>query len=60
MPPWDGVFVSIMDAVYNAQGKGCGPGFLGVCIGGDRASGYEYAKEQLLRTVDDTNAKTRA
>jgi fumarate hydratase class I len=51
----EGVFASIMDAVYNAQGKGCGPGFLGVCIGGDRASGYEYAKEQLLRTVDDHN-----
>ena len=38
-----------------AQGKGCGPGFLGVCIGGDRATGYEYAKEQLLRELDDTN-----
>jgi fumarate hydratase class I len=54
----DGVFVSIMDAVYNAQGKGCGPGFLGVCIGGDRASGYDYAKEQLLRNVDDHNSNS--
>src|SRR5262249_29749569 len=35
--------------------KGCGPGFLGVCIGGDRATGYEFAKEQLLRDVEDTN-----
>jgi fumarate hydratase class I len=56
---WDrdleGVRGCILDAVWQAQGKGCGPGFLGVCIGGDRASGYEYAKEQLLRTVDDTN-----
>src|SRR5262245_27841142 len=52
----DGVFVAIMDVVFSAQGKGCGPGFLGVCIGGDRASGYEYAKEQLLRTVDDANS----
>jgi fumarate hydratase class I len=51
----DGVYAAVMDAVWNAQGKGCGPGFLGVCIGGDRASGYEYAKEQLLRTVDDSN-----
>src|SRR5881396_1267371 len=39
----------------NAQGKGCGPGFIGVAIGGDRASGYEFAKRQLLRMVDDTN-----
>lgn len=55
----DGVFTCIMDAVWQAQGKGCGPGFLGVCIGGDRASGYDYAKEQLLRTVDDANADPR-
>lgn len=51
----EGVFTAIMDVVYNAQGKGCGPGFLGVCIGGDRAQGYEYAKEQLLRPIDDVN-----
>ena len=44
----NGVFTCIMDAVWQAQGKGCGPGFLGVCIGGDRATGYEFAKEQLL------------
>lgn len=52
----DGVFDCVLDAVWNAQGKGCGPGFLGVCIGADRASGYEYAKELLLRSVDDVNA----
>src|SRR5579859_6186454 len=51
----DGVFACVLDAVAEAQGKGCGPGFLGVCIGGDRATGYEYAKEQLLRELDDTN-----
>jgi len=51
----EGVRRTILDAVWNAQGKGCGPGFLGVCIGGDRASGYEHSKEQLLRDVDDTN-----
>ena len=51
----EGVRACILDAVWNAQGKGCGPGFLGVCIGGDRAVGYEHAKEQLLRELDDTN-----
>ncbi|MCH2128827.1 MAG: fumarate hydratase [Pirellulaceae bacterium] len=51
----DGVRACILDSVWKAQGKGCGPGFLGVCIGGDRASGYEFAKRQLLRTVDDVN-----
>ncbi|GIW79343.1 MAG: fumarate hydratase class I [Gemmatales bacterium] len=51
----DGVRACVLDAVWKAQGKGCGPGFLGVCIGGDRALGYEFAKEQLLRPLDDTN-----
>src|SRR3954465_3822991 len=51
----EGVRLCVLDAVWQAQGKGCGPGFLGVCVGGDRATGYEYAKEQLLRTADDTN-----
>src|SRR5207249_4059056 len=31
----EGVRGCILDAVWQAQGKGCGPGFLGVCIGGD-------------------------
>ncbi|GAB4332695.1 MAG: class I fumarate hydratase [Calditrichia bacterium] len=51
----EGVRAVILDAIYQAQGKGCGPGFLGVCIGGDRATGYAHAKEQLLRMLDDVN-----
>ena len=50
-----GVENAILDAVLQAQGQGCGPGILGVCIGGDRATSYENAKEQLLRLLDDTN-----
>jgi fumarate hydratase, class I len=46
----------ILDAVLQAQGKGCGPGILGVCIGGDRASGYEFSKQQFLRTILDRNS----
>jgi len=45
----------ILDAVLQAQGKGCGPGILGVCIGGDRATGYEASKRQLLRLIPDRN-----
>jgi fumarate hydratase class I len=41
----------ILDAVVKAQGYGCAPGILGVCIGGDRATAYEVAKEQLLRPL---------
>jgi len=50
-----GVRKAILDAVLQAQGKGCSPGILGVCIGGDRATGYLHSKEQLLRRLDDTN-----
>ncbi len=46
---------AILDAVLQAQGKGCGPGILGVCIGGDRATGYELSKQQFLRTLPDRN-----
>jgi fumarate hydratase class I len=45
----------ILDAVLQAQGKGCGPGILGVCIGGDRATGFEFSKRQFLRKLDDRN-----
>ncbi len=51
----DGVRKAILDAVVQAQGRGCSPGILGVCIGGDRATGYLFSKEQLLRTLQDVN-----
>ncbi len=53
----DGVRKAILDCVQKAQGKGCGPGVLGVCIGGDRGTGHVAAKDQFLRKLDDTNAK---
>jgi fumarate hydratase class I len=49
----------ILHAVWKAQGKGCSPGAVGVCIGGDRTSGYLHAKEQLFRTLDDRNPDPR-
>jgi fumarate hydratase class I len=55
----EGVKKCILHAVWNAQGKGCSPGAVGVCIGGDRTSGYLHAKEQLFRTLDDVNADSR-
>ena len=51
----DGCRKVILDAVLQAQGKGCGPGILGVCIGGDRATGYEMSKTQFLRLIPDRN-----
>jgi len=51
----DGCRKAILHAVLQAQGKGCGPGILGVCIGGDRATGYEASKREFLRMLDDRN-----
>ena len=51
----DGCRRAMLDAVMEAQGKGCGPGVLGVCIGGDRPTGYEFSKHQLLRKLEDRN-----
>ena len=56
----EGVRKCILHAVWQAQGQGCAPGALGVCIGSDRAHGYELAKAQLLRTLDDTNPEPGA
>ena len=55
----DGVRKCILHAVWKAQGKGCSPGAVGVCVGGDRTSGYLHAKEQLFRTLDDVNPDPR-
>lgn len=51
----DGIRKCILHAVYQAQGQGCSAGFIGVGIGGDRTTGYELAKQQLFRPVDDVN-----
>jgi fumarate hydratase class I len=51
----EGVRRVVLDAVVDAQGKGCAPGVLGVCVGGDRVSAFEESKRQLLRPLKDTN-----
>lgn len=52
----EGVRKCVIDAVYNAQGKGCAPGVAGVGIGGDRGSSFACSKEQFLRSLDDVNS----
>lgn len=51
----DGVRKCILHAVWQAQGFGCAPGILGVCIGADRGEGFILAKKQLLRPLDDAS-----
>jgi fumarate hydratase class I len=55
----EGVRKCILHAVWQAQGQGCSAGALGVAIGGDRTSGYQWAKEQLFRSLEDSNPDPR-
>lgn len=50
----EGVRAVVLDAVHNAQGKGCAPGVLGVAIGGDRGSSYARSKQALFRPLADS------
>ena len=56
----EGVRKCILHAVWQAQGHGCAPGALGVCIGSDRAHGYHLAKAQLFRTARRRESQSRA
>ena len=51
----DGVRKAALDTVYQAQGKGCAPGALGIAVGGDRGSSFVASKEALYRRLDDQN-----
>lgn len=51
----NGVRNAVLDAVFQAQGKGCAPAVVGVAIGGDRGSSYVKSKEQFFRPLDDEN-----
>ncbi len=51
----EGVRRAVLDAVVEAQGKGCAPGVLGICIGGDRVAAFAESKHQLLRPLEDVN-----
>lgn len=51
----EGVRKVVLDAVHQAQGKGCAPGALGVAIGGDRGASYLASKEALFRNLEDEN-----
>ncbi|MEZ0231133.1 MAG: fumarate hydratase [Planctomycetota bacterium] len=50
-----GVKKVVLDCVQKALGKGCAPGALGVCMGGDRAYSLLMAKKQHFRPLHDVN-----
>ena len=51
----EGIQKVILHSLVKAQGKGCSPGIIGVCIGGDRPGGYITANEQFWRHMTDSN-----
>jgi fumarate hydratase class I len=51
----DGVYKVVLDGVWKAQGRGCAPGIICICIGGNRDSGMSMAKKQSFRKLDDVN-----
>jgi fumarate hydratase class I len=55
----EGVRRVVLDAIDKAQGYGCGPGIIGVGIGGDRGTGFLVSKEQLFRKLDDKNPNSQ-
>lgn len=51
----NGVRNVVLDAVFQAQGKGCAPAVIGVAVGGDRGTSYVKSKEQFFRPLGDEN-----
>jgi fumarate hydratase class I len=48
----EGVRRAALDAVFQAQGRGCAPGFLGIAVGGDRGTSALASKEIFLERLD--------
>jgi len=51
----EGVRKCVIDAIFKAQGLGCAPGIVGVAIGGNRDTGFEFSKMSLLGKLDEGN-----
>ena len=51
----NGIRKCAIDAIFNAQGKGCPPYILGIAAGGNIEEVAHLSKKQLLRNLNDTN-----
>ncbi|MBU0731369.1 fumarate hydratase [Patescibacteria group bacterium] len=47
----EGILRAALKTVFEAQGKGCSPGILGIAVAGTQVKACEEAKKQLLRKV---------
>jgi fumarate hydratase class I len=52
---FEGVRRCVLNAVFNAQGKGCPPYTIGVAIGGAKDQVAFFSKKQLMRRISDTH-----
>jgi len=52
---FNGMRKCILDAVFNAQGKGCPPYAIGVAIGGAKDQTAFLSKKQLMRRISDAH-----
>jgi fumarate hydratase class I len=50
-----GIVKTVLYHLQKIQGQGCGPGIVGIGIGGDRSLSMKIAKKQLFRPLDDKN-----
>jgi fumarate hydratase class I len=48
----DGIKKVVLETIKNAEGKGCAPGIISVHIGGDRVTGFEQAKLNLFKNLN--------
>ncbi len=51
----EGIRRAILDSAIQAQGKGCPPGAIAVCVGGDRGSAYIEAKKLFFKNIGQRN-----
>ncbi len=51
----EGIRRCVVDAVFQAQGKGCPPIIAGIAFGGLQDETFRMAKHQLFRHLDDLN-----
>ncbi|MFH1781338.1 MAG: fumarate hydratase [Patescibacteria group bacterium] len=49
----NGIIKAALQTVFEAQGKGCSPGILGIAVSGTMAGAIENSKIQLLRKVGE-------
>ena len=56
----EGVRKCILHAVWQAQGQGCAPGALGVCIGSDRAHGYDSGEAAAVPHAGRCESRSRS